>query len=164
MRVLGIDPGLNITGYGVLDAGFDAPTVVEAGVVRTDSRKQLSERLCEIALELSAILTQFHPDTIAVEELYSHYSHPITAVTMGHVRGVIFLKAGEAGVPVVSYASTRIKKSLTGNGRSTKHQMQCMVQRTLGLPTIPEPADAADALAIALCHFRAVCHTGVASV
>ena len=160
MRVLGIDPGLNITGYGVLEAGSENPTVVEAGVVRTDSRKQLSERLCEIASELGSILDQFRPDAIAVEELYSHYSHPITAVTMGHVRGVIFLKAGEAGVPVISYASTRIKKSLTGNGRSTKHQMQCMVQRTLGLPAVPEPADAADALAIALCHFRAVGHSG----
>ncbi len=158
MRVLGIDPGLNVTGYGVLEADGDHPKVVEAGVVRSNARKCLAERLNEISRELNEIIGQFQPQAIAVEELYSHYTHPITAVIMGHVRGVIFLKAAEAGIPVESYASTRIKKSLTGNGRATKQQIQKMVKSTLGLPAVPEPPDAADALAIALCHCRALLH------
>jgi crossover junction endodeoxyribonuclease RuvC len=101
---------------------------------------------------------------IVVEELYSHYSHPITAVIMGHVRGVIYLRAAEANIPVVSYAATRIKKALTGNGRATKAQMQRMVSSSLRLPTIPEPPDAADALAVALCHCRAMAHHEVVAV
>lgn len=158
MRVLGIDPGLNITGYGLLDADHDTPIVVEAGVVRSNANDEFSNRLCEIAREVSGIITQFRPDVIVVEELYSHYSHPITAVIMGHVRGVIYLRAAEADIPVVSYAATRIKKALTGNGRATKAQMQRMVSSALRLPTIPEPPDAADALAVALCHCRAKAH------
>jgi crossover junction endodeoxyribonuclease RuvC len=158
MRILGIDPGLNITGYAILEADGDSPTVVEAGVLRCNPRWTLEDRLKEMASEMQGIIEQFHPEAMAVEELYSHYSHPITAVVMGHVRGVLILKAVEQGVPIVSYASTRIKKSLTGNGRATKQQMQRMVKVTLGLSSIPEPPDAADALAIALCHCRAVLH------
>ncbi|MEW6049489.1 MAG: crossover junction endodeoxyribonuclease RuvC [Candidatus Zixiibacteriota bacterium] len=156
MRVLGIDPGLGITGYGVLELEGERPVVVEVGVIRSDARLSIENRLREVSTGLSEIVGQFRPEAIAVEELYSHYSHPITAVIMGHVRGVIFLKAAEAGIPVVSYAATRIKKSLTGNGRATKEQIQRMVKSTLGLPQIPEPPDAADALAIALCHCRAM--------
>ncbi len=158
MRVLGIDPGLGITGYGVLEQDGDRTLVIEAGVIRSDARLDLAVRLNEVSRELSEILAQLQPDAVAVEELYSHYSHPITAVIMGHVRGVIFLKAAEVGIPVVSYAATRIKKSLTGNGRATKEQIQRMVKSTLGLPQIPEPPDAADALAIALCHCRVLQH------
>jgi crossover junction endodeoxyribonuclease RuvC len=158
MRILGIDPGLNITGYGILEANGDSPTVVEAGVLKSNPRWSLEDRLKEMAGEMAGIIEQFRPDALAIEELYSHYSHPITAVVMGHVRGVLILKAVEQGVPIVSYASTRIKKSLTGNGRATKQQMQRMVKVTLGLPAVPEPPDAADALAIALCHCRALRH------
>lgn len=156
MRVLGIDPGLGITGYGLLEQDGDTTRVVEAGVIRSDARLDLAVRLNEVSRELADIIAQLKPEAVAVEELYSHYSHPITAVIMGHVRGVIFLKAAEAGIPVVSYAATRIKKSLTGNGRATKEQIQRMVKSTLCLPQIPEPPDAADALAIALCHCRAL--------
>ncbi len=164
MRVLGIDPGLQVTGYGIIESSGDRTTVVEAGVVRSNANTEFAPRLHEIAKELDEIVGQFQPDVIAVEELYSHYSHPITAVIMGHVRGVIFLKAAERNIPVISYAATRIKKSLTGNGRATKEQMQRMVSVTLGLPTVPEPPDAADALAVALCHCRAVQHHEVVSV
>ena len=164
MRVLGIDPGLNITGYGLLDAGNDQPTVVEAGVIRSNPKDEFAVRLCEVAREISEIISQFRPDVIAVEELYSHYAHPITAVIMGHVRGVIYLKAAEAQTPVVSYSATRIKKALTGNGRASKNQMQKMVRSSLGLTAIPEPPDAADALAVALCHCRAKAHHEVVAV
>ncbi len=155
MRILGVDPGLIATGYSVLETNGDSVAVIEAGVVRTDSSQPLEQRLCELGNELEAILKQFEPDGVAVEELYSHYGHPRTAIIMGHARGVVFLKAAEAGKPVYPYAATRIKKSLTGNGRASKRQVQLMVQSTLGLATVPEPPDTADAIAAALCHIRA---------
>jgi len=156
MRVLGIDPGLNITGYGILDEDNQQITLVEAGVVRTHATAPTGERLVEIGREIGQIIQQFAPEVMAVEELYSHYAHPKTAIIMGHARGVIFLKAAEAGLPIFPYASTRIKKSLTGNGRAGKEQVQLMIRSTLGLAEIPEPPDVADALAIALCHCRSL--------
>ncbi len=158
MRVLGIDPGLNITGYGILNLNGSKLSVVEAGVIRTNARDDMASRLCVIGSELGEIIGQFSPEVMAIEELYSHYGHPKTAIIMGHARGVIFLKAGESGIPVFPYAATRIKKSLTGNGRASKQQMQLMIKSTLGLNEIPEPADAADALAVALCHVSATQH------
>jgi len=163
MRVLGIDPGLNITGYGLLEVKSQQIIVLEAGVVRTKATDPMADRLREIAGEIEAIIRQYTPDVVAVEELYSHYGHPKTAIIMGHARGIIFLKAAEALVPVQPYASTRIKKSLTGNGRASKQQMQLMIRSALGLSKIPEPADAADALAVALCHCRAKAHNEVAA-
>lgn len=129
--------------------------LVEAGVIRTTSELPLEERLKELGTEMSSLLAQLQPEMIAVEELYSHYEHPKTAIVMGHARGVIFLKAGEAGIPVYSYASTRVKKSLIGNGRASKEQVQNMICSILGIQHRLEPTDAADALAIAICHCRA---------
>ena len=156
MRVLGIDPGLEATGYGILEGDKEGVTLVEAGVIHTDGKVPLEGRLTEIAGEMAGILAQFSPDAVAIEDLYSHYAHPKTAIIMAHARGIVFLKAAEAGAPVYQYAATRIKKSLTGNGRASKHQMQMMIKLTLGLKAIPEPPDVADALATALCHYRAV--------
>ncbi len=158
MRILGIDPGLSITGYGILDGQQEYITVVEAGVVRTNRQSSMADKLFHISEEVTGIISQFRPEAIAVEELYSHYGHPKTAIIMGHARGIVFLKAAEAGIPVFSYASTRIKKSLTGNGRASKQQMQLMIKSTLGLTMVPEPPDTADALAVALCHHRAAAH------
>jgi crossover junction endodeoxyribonuclease RuvC len=158
MRILGVDPGLGITGYGVLDCDGEEFCVVEAGVIRTNDRAPIESRLREIAAEIEAVLTQFHPDAVAIEELYSHYGHPKTAIIMGHARGIVFLKAAEAGLKVFPYASTRIKKSLTGNGRAAKPQMQRMVASTLRMGRVPEPPDVADALAVALCHGRMLLH------
>jgi len=95
---------------------------------------------------------------VAIEELYSHYDHPKTAIIMGHARGIVFLKAAEKGLTVYPYASTRVKKSLIGNGRATKGQVQLMIRSALGLSRTPDPPDAADALAVALCHCRALEH------
>jgi len=156
MRVLGIDPGLNITGYGILDSENQRIGLIEAGVVRTNAALSMAERLNEIAGEIDGIIEQFRPDAMAIEELYSHYQHPRTAIIMGHARGVVFAGAARAGIPVFPYAATRVKKSLTGNGRASKKQVQLMIRSTLGLTNIPEPADAADALAIALCHCRSL--------
>jgi len=124
--------------------------------VRTEQRRPLEERLRRLHDLVRGVVAELAPDAIVVEDLYSHYRHPVTAILMGHARGVIFLAAAEAGVPVVSYGATRIKKSLTGEGRASKEQVQRMVQSALGLRTLPEPPDVADALAVALCHCNVV--------
>jgi len=147
----GIDPGLGTSGYAVIRAGGDGMAVVDAGVCRFDPKLPLAERLVAIDRDISAILNEHHPEVVAVEQLYSHYNHPRTAILMGHARGVILLAAARLGIEVRSYSATRVKRFLTGNGRATKTQMQRAIQVTLGLLTIPEPADVADALAIALC-------------
>lgn len=151
MRILGIDPGLQVCGYAVVDAdGYDEK-LVEAGVLRIDSDAELEKRLNQIAEDIGSILASFEPDVLAIEELYSHYGHPKTAILMGHARGVILQKAGAAGITVKHFAATRIKKSLTGNGRASKGQMQRSIQTVLGLAQPPEPNDVADAIAAALC-------------
>jgi crossover junction endodeoxyribonuclease RuvC len=152
LRILGIDPGLNITGYGVLEWDGGRPRVCEAGVIRGKSRGSLTERLKEIHQGVVEVLAAFSPATMALEQLYSHYKRPRTAILMGHARGVICLAAAEAGVPVAHYSATQVKKILTGAGRAGKAQVQRAIQRELGLAEAPEPPDVADALAIALCH------------
>jgi crossover junction endodeoxyribonuclease RuvC len=154
VRILGIDPGLNITGYGVIEvAGRQAPKVCEAGVVRGKSRASLTARLVEIHEGVSDVIRALKPDAMALEQLYSHYNQPRTAILMGHARGVICLAGSQAGMPVLHYSATQIKKVLTGSGRAPKSQMQLSIRRELGLAKLPEPADVADALAIALCHY-----------
>ena len=150
--ILGVDPGLNITGYGLIQAGQENPQLLEAGVVRGGRRTLLEQRLKNIHDGVSEVIRQHRPIAIAVEELYSHYRMPRTAIMMGHARGVICLAAAQHEIPVYHYAATQIKKVLTGNGRATKQQMQNAICREFGLATPPEPADVADALAIALCH------------
>ncbi|MBL7140894.1 MAG: crossover junction endodeoxyribonuclease RuvC [Planctomycetes bacterium] len=154
MRFLGIDPGLERTGYGVLDVAAPGapPRLVEAGVIRTRREDDLADRLLEIRVGLAAVLAEFRPDAAAVEALYAHYKHPRTAILMGHARGVVFLAAAEAGVPVASYNATKVKKSLVGSGHASKMQMQRAIQSAFGLAEPPEPPDVADALAVALCH------------
>jgi crossover junction endodeoxyribonuclease RuvC len=151
--VLGIDPGLNITGYAVLEAAAGGPIVREAGVVRGKTRDSLTARLLEIHTGVAEVIAAFKPSIVAIEQLYSHYERPRTAILMGHARGVICLAATMAGIPVVNYASTQVKKLLTGNGHASKSQVQHAVKFELKLATLPEPADVSDALAIALCHY-----------
>ena len=151
MKILGIDPGLQVCGYAVIETKLLDTQLIEAGVFRTDAKAELAERLCQIADDIGQVLEAHKPDAVSVEQLYAHYKHPRTAILMGHARGVILQKAAEAGATVKDYAATRIKKSLTGNGRATKSQMQLSIQSVLGLPQPPEPADVADAIAIALC-------------
>ena len=152
-RILGIDPGLNLTGYGVIEIGNGGgPRLVEAGVVRGTSSHSVTRRVHEIHAGVKDVIRAAQPRIVAVEELYAHYKHPKTAILMGHARGVICLAAAEAGLQVQHYAATQIKKLLTGNGRAPKWQMQLAIQQELQLSETPEPADVADALAIALCH------------
>ncbi|MBI3823077.1 MAG: crossover junction endodeoxyribonuclease RuvC [Planctomycetes bacterium] len=154
-RILGIDPGLTITGYGVLEFSSARPILCEAGIIRTadDDATDLAEKVRSVYKGVAEVVAQFKPEAMAVEQLYAHYDHPRTAILMGHARGVIFLAAAEQGIPVVSYASTQVKKIVTGNGRASKEQVQRTIQRELGLATMPEPPDVADALAVALCHY-----------
>jgi crossover junction endodeoxyribonuclease RuvC len=152
-RVLGIDPGLNVTGYGVLEVATGGPKLIEAGVIRGRTRNSLAARLGEIFQDLAELIASLKPQAVALEQLYSHYQRPRTAILMGHARGVICLAAQQAGLAVNSYSATQVKKSLTNNGRASKTQMQQAVTRELRLTQIPEPHDVADALAIALCHY-----------
>jgi crossover junction endodeoxyribonuclease RuvC len=157
VRVLGIDPGLQVTGYAVLEGRGGFPSVLEAGVIRTaEGRKttDLAPRLRSLYDGIVEVIDQFHPKTMAVEQLFAHYDHPRTAILMAHARGVIFLAAAQRGLTVCSYNATNIKKTVTGSGRASKEQMQLAVQRELGLKQIPDPPDVADALAAALCQFH----------
>jgi crossover junction endodeoxyribonuclease RuvC len=151
MKILGIDPGLQVCGYAVVEHKLLDTKLIEAGVFRTDGKAELEERLNQIAGDIGQILSTHQPKIVAVEQLYAHYKHPRTAILMGHARGVILQKAAESGAAVKSFAATRIKKSLTGNGHAGKPQMQRAIQTLLALPDVPEPPDVADAIAIALC-------------
>ena len=152
MRILGIDPGLNITGYAVVERRLGKLALVEAGMIRGRSRGDLAARLHEVHEGVADVITSLKPEVLALEELYSHYERPRTAILMGHARGVICLAATQAGLPVRSYAATQVKRLLTGNGRAPKSQMQLAICREFNLDSPPEPPDVADALAIALCH------------
>jgi crossover junction endodeoxyribonuclease RuvC len=154
-RILGIDPGLQITGYGVLEWAPARPKVCEAGVVRTTGEEStLAGRVRLIFDGVVDIIDQFEPSVVVVEQLYAHYQHPRTAILMGHARGVVLLAAAQRNIPLVSYNATRIKKTVTGSGRASKEQVQRTIQRELGLAQLPEPPDVADALAVALCHYH----------
>ena len=142
-RILGIDPGLNITGYGVLEVENGRLRLREAGIVRGKSRGSLTKRLVEIHEGVAEVIASLTPNVMALEELYSHYDRPRTAILMGHARGVICLAAAQAEIPVKHYAATQIKRILTGSGRAPKSQMQRAIQRELALAVAPEPPDVA---------------------
>jgi len=151
-KILGIDPGLNITGYGVLEITVHGPKLTEGGIIRGGKDRSLEARLRELYSGLNEVLDAFEPAAMAIEQLYSHYERPRTAILMGHARGVLCLAASQRHIPIMHYASTQVKRMLTGNGRAPKNQMQSAICRELGLAAPPEPPDVADALAIALCH------------
>jgi crossover junction endodeoxyribonuclease RuvC len=151
MRILGIDPGLQLTGYGVIEFRDPCPDLIDGGVIRLRPRSALPDRLVELETELDALFDEFKPDICAVEQLYAHYAHPRTAILMGHARGVILLVAQRRGVRLEQFAANRIKQSITGHGHASKHQMQLAIQRRWNLANLPKPPDVADALAVALC-------------
>jgi crossover junction endodeoxyribonuclease RuvC len=156
VRILGIDPGLQVTGYGVLEYSSDGPRVCEAGVISSSEKRapsDMAKRVRALYDGIGEVVEQYRPGVVVVEQLYAHYQHPRTAILMAHGRGVLFLAAAVRGIPVVSYNATRIKKTITGNGRASKEQVQRTIQRELNLEKLPEPPDVADALAAALCHY-----------
>jgi crossover junction endodeoxyribonuclease RuvC len=156
MRILGIDPGLRLTGYGVIDYRPRKPTLIDGGVIRLNEKTAVPLRLLELETELDSILAEHKPDVCAVEQLYAHYAHPRTAILMAHARGVILLAATRRGVRVEQYPANRIKQSLTGHGHAGKAQMQQAIMAMWNLKEAPEPPDVADALAVALCCGRAI--------
>ena len=149
--ILGVDPGSYITGYGVIDVSAGRVRLLEAGIVRSRA-EEVAHRVKEIYDGVVEVIKMFSPEVVAMEQLYSHYDHPRTAVQMGHARGCICLAAAQSDIPVVSYEATKVKKLLTGSGRATKDQVQRAIKLELGLEQYPDPPDVADALALALCH------------
>lgn len=156
MRVLGIDPGLRLTGYGLVEVrpGAIEPLLIEAGVIKLDAKTSVAERLVQLAEDLGGLLEGLSPTCVAVEKLFAHYAHPRTAIVMGHARGVILLSAAQRGIALEELGATEVKKSLTGNGHASKEQMQRAVQAQFRLPDPPSPPDVADAIAIATCCAR----------
>ena len=157
-RILGVDPGLQVTGYAVLEPSDKGPRVLDAGVIRSAEGRDpadMAQRVKVLYDGLCEVLDDWKPTVMVVEQLYAHYDHPRTAILMAHARGAYFLAGAQRGIPVLSYAATRVKKLVTGSGRASKEQMQHAVARELGLAGPPEPHDVADALAIALCHYFA---------
>lgn len=154
MIILGIDPGLLRTGWGVLEAsGVDARHLA-SGVIETSPRDGIAERVVVIYEGLKGLIEEFAPEVMVIEKLYSHYKHPTTSILMGHARGVVCLVAGLCGVELVNYPSTRVKKCITGSGHAGKVQVQRMVSALLGLEGTPETHDVSDALAVALAYVQ----------
>jgi len=157
MRVLGIDPGLRITGYACVEGDAIRPSIVEAGVfrlVKNGVTPDLADRLVELDADLRDLIERVRPNAIAIETMFTNIKHPGTIVIMAHGRGVVLLAAKQCGVPILELKPAEVKKAATGSGRATKEQMQLSVQEMFGLPELPKPADLADALAIASCALR----------
>jgi len=153
MKILGVDPGLAILGWSILEAEGHIPIHVHYGCIRTTSSTPLSRRLVEISADFSLLLEQHQPDAIALETLF-FVKNAKTLAQVGHTRGVVLLSAGERNISIFEYAPRQIKMALTGYGGAEKRQMQLVIQRRLALPSIPKPDDAADAVAVALCHLQ----------
>lgn len=148
--VLGIDPGTAVTGFGVVAVDGRTTTLVECGVIRTNARDPLPQRLHEVYEGVSELIARHRPDTVAVEDVF-YAKNVRTTVVLGHARGVILLAAQQASLTIHEYPPTEIKKAITGRGSATKEQVQFMVARLLRLKHAPQPADAADGVAAALC-------------
>ena len=151
MFVLGIDPGLSLTGYGVIASRGDRLQAVAAGALRTSPGSPDSVRLAELFADLERLVAQYRPGEIAVEQVFVNRNLQ-TATAVGRASGVILLAAARAGVPVYEYTPSAVKLAVTGSGAAAKDRVQALVARRLGLEAAPEPADAADALAVAICH------------
>jgi len=154
MIILGIDPGVATVGFGLIRAERQKNTLLQYGVITTPAGIPLSNRLLQLSRDMEKLIEQFHPDEMAVEELF--FSKNITTgIAVAHGRGVILLSAEKMGVPVFEYTPMQVKQAVVGYGKAEKRQVMLMTQRLLGMKEIPRPDDAADALALAICHSRA---------
>jgi crossover junction endodeoxyribonuclease RuvC len=149
-RILGVDPGLRTTGYGVVEARDGALRLIEGGVLQPNPKAPLERRLVELHDAMTEVVRATRPDAMVVEELWTAYEHPQTAVLMGHARGVLALVAGTHGVALHDLAHASVKRALTGNGSAAKSQVKGMVVQLLGLAAPPQPDDVSDALALAI--------------
>ena len=151
MRIIGIDPGYAIVGYGVVDYGGNRFSTVEYGAVTTQAGTDFPLRLQEIYAGVEEILRRTGPQAMAVEQLF-FTNNKTTGIAVAEARGVILLAASRQGIPVFEYTPVQVKQAVVGYGRAVKSQVQEMTKRLLGLPRVPKPDDTADALAIAICH------------
>jgi crossover junction endodeoxyribonuclease RuvC len=162
MRILGIDPALKITGYGVIalsskDKQNKASNrknffLLEAGIITTSAKEPLPGRLNKIYQAAAKLVSDTRPDVVVLEKLYAHYRHPTTAYILGQARGIICLVAAGKKIPLVEYSATRVKKAVVGRGLAPKYQVQQMVAHLLGLKSLPKYTDVTDALALAIAH------------
>ena len=152
MRILGIDPALTVTGYGLIEAKKNKLYIIEAGIVSTDSRQATPQRLDKIHRSILNLINESKPEVMVLEKLYAHYRHPTTAYLLGQARGVICLACAKANIPLAEYSATRVKKAVVGNGQASKYQVQRMVANILNLKSLPKYTDVTDALALAISH------------
>ena len=152
--VLGVDPGLNRTGYAILARSAREPILREGGVLRSTKELTLAERVLELGRGLKEVIEEFRPQVMAIEQVFSTPKFPKSAILMAHARGALLFAAADAGIPVVHYMPNRVKMLLTGSGHATKLQIQLAIQQQLRLEKILEPNDVADAFAVALCHYH----------
>ena len=151
MRILGIDPGLACTGFGIIDVGNSKLKVIDYGVIKTDQKKQLNIRLNTIFQDLKYIIDKFKPSVMSVEQIF-YGKNVKSALLLGHARGIPLLLSAEFKLTLYEFSARRIKQSLTGNGNASKEQVQFMVQKLLSMEELPSPMDASDALAAAICY------------
>jgi crossover junction endodeoxyribonuclease RuvC len=160
VKIFGIDPGSQRTGYGCVETDGFRHRLVECGAISSPALTPFPGRLLTIHTRLAALLHRTRPDCVAIENLF-FATNVKSALRLGHARGVAILAAVESGVPVVEYTPAEIKRAVVGYGRAEKHQVQQMVKLILGLSEVPSPHDAADALAVAICHVHSRGRTGV---
>ena len=153
MRVLGIDPGSDRTGYGCVETNGTRHRLVTCGAVATRGAASFADKLLTIHCEIARLIEVCHPDSLSVENLFSAVNTR-SALKLAHVRGVAMLAAVEANVEVAEYTPAEVKRAVVGYGRAEKHQVQQMVKLLLGMPVAPSPHDVADALAVAICHLN----------
>lgn len=152
MRILGLDPALRVTGYGVIAKSRGAVSLVEAGVLTPRTDAALEARLSELYAAIVELIEATKPDVVVIEELYSTYKNPMTAILMGHARGVMCLASAQAGLEVKTLGHSHVKRALVGSGGARKEQVNAMVTHLLKLRAAPKPNDVSDALALALAY------------
>ena len=162
MKIFGIDPGSERTGYGCIETDGSRHRIVTCGAISSRASLAFPDRLLAIHTQLTALLLECRPDCVAIESLF-FATNVRSALKLGHARGVAMLAAVEAGVPVVEYTPAEIKRAVVGYGRAEKHQVQEMVKLILGMAVVPSPHDAADALAVAICHVHSRLPAGLAA-
>jgi len=152
MVILGVDPALSVTGYGVIEARKNSLSLIEAGIVSTSPKEILPKRLDKIYRAITSLITDTKPDCMVLEKIYVHYRHPTTSYLLGQARGVICLACATKNIPLIEYAATRVKKAIVGKGLASKNQVQRMIANILSLSTLPKYTDVTDALALAVAH------------
>ena len=156
MVILGIDPALTVTGYGVIEFNGGNLSLIEAGIITTKANEPITGRLDKIYRSINKLIIDTKPDVLVLEKIYSHYRHPTTSYILGQARGVICLSCAANKVPLIEYGATRVKKAIVGRGLASKYQVQRTVASMLGLEKLPKYTDVTDALALAITHSHVI--------